>query len=496
MRTGSGSGNDGTKLDLKEVEKIVCITFLYGAAVPVFSLLIKGRPNVQRVVFGLICVMIPSGLTRAQEWGLTLASLDLNVHFYRGHATGYHFYFIEALALSLVLAQALDRWRSGFRLIPPGLWLYLIHCALSFISIVNAPNANFVCMAAFKAVKIVVIFIAAYNFFISEKNLNVFLLAMSLVIFIQLVATLRQRYILGIYQVTGTFEHQNSLSMFVTMIGLVFLAVTLGPKSRWSNLYLASYLACGFIQQSTFSRAGIVVFAAGSIGVAMLSLVDKITIRRLTLLGALGCVALAGIALSIDTIKARFSDYGNEASGMTRKLLNQASRNMVEDYPLGIGWNNFAFAINRPYPYGNIIDQWELEGGVTIDPHHQKGVVESLYYLILSETGWQGLISFLLFMGVFLWWNIRGGWFYRYHFLGALSLGIAAGCGSNYLHSTLERVLIQPRNMMLWLMLLALAARIEIWRREDARLRAESRQALAPRSAEEAIPELVPERAL
>ena len=459
-------------MEVKELEKIACLAFLYGFGAPVLAVCIKGRPHLQRLVFAVLCVMIPGGLYKPEEWGLTLASLDLNIQYYRGHATGYHFYFVEGFALALIIARALDNWRD-FRLLPPGLWLYLLYCAVSFLSIVNAPNANFVCMAAFKAVKMAIIFIAGYNFLASEKNFRVFLLAMSVALGIQLLAVLRQRYLLGIYQVTGTFEHQNSLSMFVSMMGMVLLAVTLGPKTRDSNMYLAAYLACAFIQQSTFSRAGMVVFAASSLGVALLSIVDKFTKRRIALLGLLGAVGLAGLMMSLDTIRARFHDYGNEASGMTRELLNQASRNMVADYPLGIGWNNFALAINRPFPYGHIIDEWELEGGVTIDPHHQKGVVESLYYLLLAETGWLGLIVFLVWMGLFLYWNIRGGLAYRYDFLGTLSLGIAFGCGANYIHSTLERVLIQPRNMMLWLLLLAITARIEMWRREDARLRRE-----------------------
>lgn len=459
---------DGSALDVKELEKIACLAFLYGFGAPLLAIGIKGRPALQRLVFVAMCVMIPGGIYKPQEWGLTLASLDLNVHFYRGHATGYHFYFIEGFALALIIARALDDWR-GFRFLPPGLWLYFLYCALSFLSIINAPNANFVCMAAFKAVKMALIFVAGYNFLDSEKHFRLFLVAMALAIGIQLLAVLRQRYLLGVYQVAGTFEHQNSLSMFVSMIGMVLLAVTLGPKTRWSKLFLLAYLACAFIQQSTFSRAGLVIFAVGSAGVALCSIVDRFTARRATILGVLGVAGLAGLIVSLDTISARFSDYGNEASGMTRTLLNQASRNMVADYPLGIGWNNFAMVINRPFPYGHIIDEWELEGGAKIDPHHQKGVVESLYYLLLAETGWQGLITFLAWMGLYLFWNVRAGFAWRYSFLGALSLGIAFGCGCNYLHSTLERVLIQPRNMMLWLLLLAITARIEVWRREEAR---------------------------
>ncbi|MHC1767643.1 MAG: O-antigen ligase family protein [Verrucomicrobiia bacterium] len=474
-------------MEVKELEKIAALAFLYGFGAPVLAICIKGRPNLQRLVFIVMCVMIPGGIYKPQEWGLTLGSLDLNVHFYRGHATGYHFYFVEGFALALIIARALDDWR-GFRFLPPGLWLYLLYCALSFLSIVNAPNVNFVCMAAFKAVKMALIFVAGYNFLNSEKDFRLFLLAMTLAIGIQFLAVLRLRYALGVYQVAGTFEHQNSLSMFITMIGMVLLAVTLGPKTRWSNLFLFAYMASAFIQQSTFSRAGLVIFAAGSAGVAGLSIIDRFTARRATILAVLGVVGIAGVIMSLDTIKARFSDYGNEASGMTRKLLNQASRDMAEDYPLGIGWNNFAMAINRPFPYGNIIDEWELEGGVKIDPHHQKGVVESLYYLLLAETGWQGLITFLLWMALYLVWNIRGALAYRYDFRGALSLGIAGGCGCNYLHSTLERVLIQPRNMMLWLLLLAITARIEVWRRQEARLRRVRSGAPRPELSDELQP--------
>jgi len=435
-------------LDLRELEKAICLVFLFGVAAPVLGVLIRGRPNFQRALFLTICLMIPGGLFKPQEWGLTLSSLDQEIQFYRGHATGYHFYFVEAFAFALVLARAFENWRE-FRLFPPGVWLYLLHCALCFVSIINAPNPNFVCMAAVKAVKITVILVAGYNFFTSEKNIHVFLFGMALVIGIEFCAAMRLSYLLGIYQVTGTFEHQNSLSMFVTLIGMAFLAVALVPKTRGSNLYLVVYLACGVIEESTFSRAGMVIFAAGSAGVALLSFVDKFTMRRLLILSTLGGLGVIALAMSLDTIRARFNDYGNDASEMTRVLLNEAAANMVHDHPLGIGWNNFAMVINQPFPYGNIIDEWELEGGVTLDPNHQKGIVESIYYLLLGETGWQGVGSFVLFMLVFLWWNVRNSLFYRYHFLGALNIGIAAGCSCNYLQSTLERILIQPRNQML-----------------------------------------------
>src|SRR4029079_13957460 len=90
-------------VDLKELEKIVSLAFLFLFAAPVLGIVITGRPLLQRLVFGVLCVLIPSGLYKPEEWGLTLSSLQ---DFYRGHATRYHFYFAEAFALALVIAGA------------------------------------------------------------------------------------------------------------------------------------------------------------------------------------------------------------------------------------------------------------------------------------------------------------------------------------------------------------------------------------------------------
>jgi hypothetical protein len=47
----------------------------------------------------------------------------------------------------------------------------------------------------------------------------------------------------------------------------------------------------------------------------------------------------------------------------------------------------------------------------------------------------------------------------------------------NYGQSTLERVLVQPRNLMLWLILFGITARLEVMRREA------KKQKLAGKSA-------------
>ncbi|MGN6387458.1 MAG: O-antigen ligase family protein [Verrucomicrobiota bacterium] len=460
--------------------KILLLGGLFFGFAPLFGLFMRLRPKWQRATFFMMCFLTLSGFFEAAEWGLTVHSI-----LYRGTARGFHFYWAELAAVSLIWAQMSGDW-TRFRFAPPGFWLYIIYCFASLISFINAPAPLQASFAAFKAFKAVVIFIAAFNFIKSENDLKFALRCMGWVMMWELIAVLRQKYLLHVYQVWGTFEHQNSLCMFSILIGLVFLSVAMGPKDKHSNFFLFSYLVCAAIVQSSLSRGGLVMFAVGTIGVILASLVDKPTRRRLYVLAGISCIALLGLMMTMDTIVGRFEDYGNEESKNTRHMLNISASMMLHDYPLGIGWNNFAETINKPYPYGDHIDHWQLVNGNTVDPDYKKGVVESLWWLLLSETGYQGFITYLALIVTFLWWNLKNAIFFRRHYLGAVSIGLFMGSFMNYMQSFLERVLTQPRNMFLWFMLLAATARIWTWRKAEIKRRFHARQEARARANERA----------
>ena len=446
-----------------DVVKFTVLVFLFFIAAPVTGFLMRHRPRFQRFSFFLICFLTIEGIFQPGEWGLTIDPI-----LYRGHSRGFHFYFIEVAAAALFFAQIFSNWRST-KLFPPGLGLYLLYCGLSCVSIINAPEPMFVLMAALKAVKVTLIFLAAYNFLQTDDDLRFFLNSMGWTMLWELIAVLKLKYADHIYQVPGTFEHQNALAMFASMIGMVFLAAGLGAASRFSNFILFAYVACAAIVQSTLSRGGLVMFAAGTVAVVIVSLIDRPTKRRLQGTALLTLIAVIGLAMTLHTIIGRFRDYGNDESKRTRAMLNDASRQMLREHPLGIGWNNFARVINRPFPYGDKIDDWQRSNGNPVDPTYEKGVVESLYWLLLAETGYQSLACYLILIAVFLFWNFRGTLFFRNHLVGCVSMGIAVGCGINYVQSTLERVLTQPRNLILWMLMLATTAKIESWRRIEAR---------------------------
>lgn len=424
----------------------------------------RGKRWLQKIIFFAMCFMTISGLFSAADWGLTLGFQPE----YRGHARGFHFYFNEVFALGLIFATALET-KSKFTLLPPGLWLYLLYCGLSLVSIFNAPSTLFVAMTAFKSFKAALIFIAAYNFVRTEKDIRFFLKTMCVTIFWQFIIVVKMKYIDGQHQIMGTFEHQNALAMYVNLIAMVFLAAGAGAKGFWANIYLIAFLAAAVIVVFTLSRAGFVIFALGTVVVMGLSLVDKFSRRRVVVVTGMVVCAVAGLTMTMDSIVGRFNDPYNYDSRQTRIMLKEASLKMFGDYPLGIGWNNYGLAINHPYPYGDHIDEYFRMHGDRLDFEASKGIEESLYYLLLAETGFQGLGCLIAVMILFLWWNLRAAWHFRRQWLGAVSIGIAVGCSVNYLQSFVERVLTQPRNLMLWLLLLALTAKIESWRRQSVK---------------------------
>ena len=433
---------------------------------PLLGLAIKNRPDWQRVVFASMCFMTINGLMGPGNWGLTIGSIEM----YRGHTKGYHFYFNHAFAIALMVAVWMED-RRGFRWIPPGMGWYLAYCGVSMLSLVNAPDKNLVLMTAHKMIFSSVVMSAAFNWLRGAKEFRFFIEVMACVMLWQMFVCLKLKYLDGAYQVRGTFEHQNPLSMYSIMIGMVFLATAMGPAFKRANLVLMGYFATAVIVQCTLSRAALALFAGGTIGVMLLSVVEKPTARRLWTVSAMGAVGAIGLLLTLDTIISRFNDHGNAASGELREVMKDACRQMLSDHPLGVGWNNYALVVNPPYRYAEIYYDWNRERGMRVDESKANSVVESHYYLLLAENGYGGLISYLLLILVALWRNVRAYFFFGHSFLRCLSLGIAVGCSLNYVQSTLERVLTQPRNLMLWLILLGVTGRMDVMRREERKRR-------------------------
>lgn len=446
---------------IKEIIKFLVVSGWYLVLPPMLGWWLQGNRRRQRWVMAAMVFLTSAHINKF--------TLMLNsVEFYRGHTKGFEASLIVTLALSLLAAGFLER-AKGFRWVPPGLGWWWLYCAVSMLSILAAPNTTYVMMAGWKFTTSGVILAAAYNYLKDEEDLRWLLKAIAVTLIVQAVVVLKMKYVDGFYQVRGWFEHQNPLAMWAYLLGLPLLAVTMAKASksetRWWGI---GFLCSAIIIQSALSRAALAMFVAGVGAVMALGFFDGITARRIRTVVAMGFLGLLGAAAAADTIIARFGDRGNQASGETREVMNLASLAMLQDSAIGIGWNNFGLTINAPFPYGDVINDWERARGHKVDEDYAKGVVESHYWLLLAETGYGGLITYLAMIGVVQWWAVRGLWARRGTLAGVFLGAVAVGFGLTYVHSDLERVLTQTKNLSMWLILVGCVSRLEAQRKGRA----------------------------
>lgn len=433
--------------------KAIVILGGYGLAAPAGSLLLRQWPRAHPWVLGGLVFL--TGLSINQ----TVIMLG-SIEWYRGVTKGFEFSLLDVAALAL-LGSGGGEGKGRFLWLPPGTLTWLLYCVCSLLSLAGALESSYVWMSLLKFGKAWLLAWAAANAVRSEDDLQTFLHSLTALLLFQVAVVLKMKFLDGVYQVRGLFEHQNPLAMFSYMAGLPLLACALAERIQWrpAVIWMSGYAAAGLIVVSALSRAALAVFAVGTLAVLIGSLAIRVTRRRILFTSALAVGGFVMLGLTLDTIISRFHDQGNEASGETREVMNLAALAMARQHPCGIGWNNYAKAINPPYPYGDVIDDWERARGHKVDPDYAKGVVESHYYLLLGETGWPGLCAYLLFIGLHLTGALWCGLRHRHQLAGVFLLAVAVAFALTYLHSTLERVLTQTKNLSLWMLLIGVSGR-------------------------------------
>ncbi|MDQ8206926.1 hypothetical protein QEH52_05360 [Coraliomargarita sp. SDUM461003] len=384
-----------------------------------------------------------------------------SIEWYRGVTKGYEFTMMEVVAISLIFSSLFNSKRK-FIWLPTGTILWFLYVGASSLSIFSALEINYVCMSLLKHIKVWLIVYALANYVRSRREAHVVLSGITVMLMYQFVIVAKMKWIDGFYQVRGLFEHQNPLAMFTYMAALPLLAASMSPavsKAR-GLFYFTAYACSSIIVIASLSRAALAFFAMGSIAIVAVGFFDRISVRRMLTVSMMALGGSLVLAMTADTIIARFNDEGNDTSGETRDMMNLASKAMVTDKPFGVGWNNFGKAINHPYPYGDVIDDWNRDRGQKVDYDYAKGVVESHYWLLKAETGWLSYLTYMLFIIVVTGRAIPLIIFRRGSLEAAIAVGILVGFGITYVHSSLERVLTQTKNLALWMTYIGLLGAI------------------------------------
>lgn len=454
---------------VKTLLKILVIAIVYLGIGPMLGYFLRGRDFARRVTLGFMAwwlVRPPSDFT------LMLYSIER----YRGHTKGFEFNFIEAIALGLALAAMLER-RRDFRFFPPGLWAWVLFVGVGALSAFGAMNPLYATMPAFKFIKMGIVFVGVFAAVHDDRDLLAVMRGFAIALIVQMLYCLWSRYVLGGFRVMGWFEHQNPMAMWSYMIALPILGLALSRETRQRDvvLFFTAFGAAGLVVVLSVSRASLAAFGAGAGIVMAASFLQGITIRR-TSLAVLGAVGGSLVLLkAADTFMDRM---GNDSSPKNdlRFALNQQSAAMHRDHPmLGIGWNNYGLANSRPQGlrYSRVLERWEENRGRRIYPENFRAnpLTESLYWLLLAENGTLGFAAFLCFAALTLWHGTRATIFHWSSPLGLVIFGITAALAISYCHGQVERVLTQTKNLTTWIMLCAILARADWWRRHAGAVR-------------------------
>lgn len=448
---------------IKEIIKFIAVMLIYTCFAPLLGWFYSKNRTAERI--GL-CIMVSMPSWVPGKLTMMINSVEL----YRGHTKGFEFSIIVASGIAMTTAAFL-RKTPGVRLMPPGLWLYLLYCGMSFISIIAAPVKLYVFMAAWKFTTAALIFVGTFHAFRDPKDLRWVQRSLAITLIVQTLVCLKLRYLEGRWQVHGWFEHQNPMAIWAYLCALPLLASSFCKEVSQADmiLFLGSVGATALMILLSVSRGGLGALVIGAVAVTGLAYLRGISLRKLTITGMGACAAVAAGLLALDSIMARVEEAGShEGMEDLRPVLNRMSKTMLHDSAIGIGWNNFGVVNSLPYErYSRVLMDWDESRGFRIidELYFANPLTESLYWLLLSETGYQGFICYVAFELLTLWWAARGLLRFWKSPLGYFLGGALVALTLTYGHGLVERVLSQTKNMSIWLIFAGFMARIQMLRK-------------------------------
>ena len=300
-----------------------------------------------------------------------------------GYVHGFEFTCLDFIAAAFYLSQKNVKYGAPYKLT---MILYL--CA----TIISSSQADFPVTALFyswQIARISFISIVVYKEARADNRVAFWLTdGMTIGIIIEAVIVICQRLGFGMAQTPGTYIHQNTLGMVSHFTMFPLFAILLGGKG--GRLTSAGLIAALLVAVSTASRGTVILAAVGLAIVLVLSLKRWTSWKGKILLVSV-VAALLFLPLGEAAIEHRFAANGGTIGAMEedsqRLAYKKVARAMLAHNPLfGVGANNFAYAGNA---YGYFNNEKDTGWG---------GNVHNVYLLAAAETGYVGIITYLLFL--------------------------------------------------------------------------------------------------
>jgi len=384
------------------------------------ALLLRAQPRF-RPVFWTFVGLIPFIATffRLQvafvSWG----------DFWRGHAFAVEVALFDLLMISAYLS--LQFRPATFSHVP-----FVIYVLAVFQSILHA---EFATASMFFFTQTLRIYLAV--FVISKCAIDIsvsmaLLRGLGLGIVIQAVMVTWQRVVLHTVQPSGTFGHQNILGMSAHFV--VYPHFALAIMARRGLIHLLAPLAGAWIVANSASRGAVGFFGMGVTATYLLTALGRWTMRKtvVTAAGILGALILAPVVINAFMRRLSVNPMQEDVYD-ERGAFNRAALAILDQFPFGVGANHYVY-VAKTYGYA-------LRAGVVPVEANLGTVVHNAYLLMAAETGYIGLVSFLVMLLYPLTVALVVGLMNRNTTDGALLLGVGISLLAVYMHSYFEWIL-------------------------------------------------------
>ncbi|MBS0481132.1 MAG: O-antigen ligase family protein [Proteobacteria bacterium] len=365
-----------------------------------------------------------------------------------GYVRGIEISALDTLALAVILSG----YPKGFRL--PLRWPMILY----FVAVVAAiPHANQMMAGNFYAwqlIRMFLVFAAAARIASEERGAQALLTGMILGLTIQTGYAISARAG-GALQTGGTLGHQNLLGFISHMVLMPCFALVLAGNRTKLGLWGLAMGAIAVVL--TASRATIGLSAAGFAITYVLSAMRHWSPRK----AAVGLFALVALGVVFpfaqQSLERRFVAQGTTATSdegeySERKAFEKAAKMMMADHPLGVGPNMYVQVANL----GGYSDR----AGVIWAFGSRSANVHNSYLLVGAETGYPGMIAFILLIGSAIIYALRSAWRNRNDLRGELLVGIAGGFIIMAIHALYEWAFVISPSQYMYALSLGLIAGI------------------------------------
>ena len=271
--------------------KIVAFLFLFLYVLPFMTVLCCMFPTFRHICFAGMLYFT------SNEFSLNFVPMPD----WRGTARGYAFTAVSLFAVPLMTSFFFST-KHKVSLFPPGAFFYFLYYLAVLLSGINAIHMHQWGFEVYKMFWMYITFLAAFNYLNNSRDLTYFIYLVSSLLIILFLVGVDQKYRMGVFQIRSTFPHQNSLSLYLELFGLLVLGVLLNEQISKKLLFLCLFAFGGSVLLVifTYSRGGLVIYFGGIAIVCALSIIlNGFSTRRLTLMliGLIVMLSVVGYAL-------------------------------------------------------------------------------------------------------------------------------------------------------------------------------------------------------